>query len=164
MPDFADVDGRFLRGVFAEQDVEIDLRDLLVADGVHGEERGVHEHDFGVAGGLVLGGLLLDLLLERWGGELGDIGKIALVPRIVQTGIGGLRAAKELFFIESGRLLGFILIQGLLAGRRRGQRLPVRFGEPPYADASNRSRACCGASRNRPHWAVLRPVLRRGVC
>lgn len=126
MPDFADVDGRFLRGVFAEQDVEIDLRDLLVADGVHGEERGVHEHDFGVAGGLVLGGLLLDLLLERWGGELGDIGKIALVPRIVQTGIGGLRAAKELFFIESGRLLGFVLIQGLLAGRRRGQRVPVK--------------------------------------
>ena len=39
MPDFADVDGRFLRGVFAEQDVEIDLRDLLVADGVHGERR-----------------------------------------------------------------------------------------------------------------------------
>ena len=126
MPDFADVDGRFLRGVFAEQDVEIDLRDLLVADGVHGEERGVHEHDLSVAGGLVLGGLLLDLLLERWGGELGDIGKIALVPRIVQTGIGGLRAAKELFFIESGRLLGFILIQGLLAGRRRGQRVPVK--------------------------------------
>ena len=53
-------------------------------------------------------------------------GEIALVPRAVQTGIGGLRAAKELFFIESGGLLGLVLIQGLLTGRRGSQRIPVK--------------------------------------
>ena len=37
---------------------------------------------------------------------------------------------------------------------RPSQNRPCRFGEPPYADASNRSRACCGASRNRPHWII----------
>ena len=117
-------------GVFAQQDVEVDLRDLFRADGIHLHEGSVDEHDFGLARILVFFRLLFDFLHEGGGGELSDIRKVALVPGAVQAGIGGLGSAQEFFLIKVRGLVGRVLRVRLLIGGGRGQRVPVKA--PPH--------------------------------